>query len=83
MSRQLKRFDSFLFEAWLDEPNWTTLKSYSCTGKIAFEYQEMVRFSHLDSLGNVGRINKVCVYPGFMLCISIVCDLPAACIFAA
>jgi hypothetical protein len=50
------------FEAWLDEPGWTTLKSYSDAGKIAFDYRELVRYYHLDSLRNIGALDEVWVY---------------------
>ena len=50
------------FEAWLDEPGWPTLKAASDSGKIAFDYHEMVRYYHLDSLRNDGSIDEVWVY---------------------
>ena len=50
------------FEAWLDEPGWPTLKAASDAGTIAFDYREMVRHYHLDSLRNHGRIDEVWVY---------------------
>lgn len=50
------------FEAWLDEPNWSTLKAMSDSGQIAFDYREMVQYYHLDSLRNAGSIDEVWVY---------------------
>ncbi len=50
------------FETWLDEPGWPTLKRMSDSGQIAFDYRELVRYYHLDSLRNVGSIDEVWVY---------------------
>jgi hypothetical protein len=50
------------FEAWLDQPGWTTLKAMSDSGKIAFDYQELVKYYHFDSLRNAGAIDEVWVY---------------------
>ncbi len=50
------------FEMWLDQPGWTTLKAMSDSGLIAFDYRELVRYYHLDSLRNCGRIDEVWVY---------------------
>ncbi len=48
----------------LSEPGWVSLKTASDSGKLWFDYREMVKYYQFDQKRNNGQIDEVWVYAG-------------------
>lgn len=48
----------------LSEPGWTSLKTAADSGKLWFDYREMVKYYQFDQKRNDGQIDEVWVYAG-------------------